>query len=893
MDKYYQSKLEEMIIQKDLNMQMVFQAIDTYIKEGKRIEKDSIIKINDKYEIKIYNLIGCSLSFYIQSEFFSFFVKPITFNLYFNEKDSYEIDIISMPQLKHITQKYNFNLLLIYCSKDKQYFEITYENLKQHEKHKNDCLKESIYLNKLSNQDFNLFFKERFDFFNKTLKPLEFEPNFKLYFNNCEIILEENELFFLEDKFQKRIKINDLINIENTCDSLIHFFGQPGNGKTLTLIGFLKYKINHSDIGTFYINCKAFHSLEKSIQIKQLIIDEIPFLFYENYNDYYECAKAIIDFNYEKGSSFFVLIKLVIEKLINMKKKKSYYILVFDQYNDNIDNNHKELDNLYDKLIRNKNQKIKDSHFSILTFSSMNNKDIREYKIRYIKNNLNKENDKGHRLCEIDNLEYNISLDNGGKYDKSLQKLGYGLKYYNILRYYKKYDKEYEVFVLMNKTKSHIRKNLLNFFQIDGDILSPSNLNILCSFSTGVYYSEKELLQTLDKIPFKYFDIKKDIFTNKYMIIFSFPLVGEVINKIYSDIIKTNPNIYSNLTELEFDEGAKEKFFEKIITYYLNKESSIYQDKKQIDFFKDYPILYHKEIEVLVLNNNEQLEEIENKKILGKGVTLITQKRYNGKALDIALIKIGDINELIGIQISIHKKEIFTEKDISDYLSNLKSNVENNFDVEIDEKSLYFCYIFENNKIDSSMIRKCKKNKMKYFFFDVINKNFVSEHNREIISLKPYLLNVPMIPSYNREKKVKKRMFYTIEECFGLKNPTDTKEDESKNEQNFLGLIKKGQYCAINDKQEQSIKHIFQNIFARTSFEPKLEYLFSKDCFAKRFLTSESDFCISKYEGTDNSLNNSIIITTYLNENYLIKDNGEISSYKFNITNAYDYYTYS
>ena len=191
------------------------------------------------------------------------------------------------------------------------------------------------------------------------------------------------------------------------------------------------------------------------------------------------------------------------------------------------------------------------------------------------------------------------------------------------------------------------------------------------------------------------------------------------------------------------------------------------------------------------------------------------------------------------------------------------------------------------------MIRKCKKNKMKYFFFDVINKNFVSEHSREIINLKPFLLNIPLIPSNNRDKKVKKRMFYTIEECFGLKNPTDTKEDESKNEQNVLGLIKKGQYCSINDKQEQSIKNILKNIFTRISFEPKLEYLFSKDCFAKRFLTSESDFCISKYEGTDNKLNNSIIISTYFNENYLIKDNGEISSYKFNITNAYDYYTYS
>ena len=60
---------------------------------------------------------------------------------------------------------------------------------------------------------------------------------------------------------------------------------------------------------------------------------------------------------------------------------------------------------------------------------------------------------------------------------------------------------------------------------------------------------------------------------------------------------------------------------------------------------------------VLVLNNNEKFEE--------ELIYLITQKRYNGKALDIAILNFLDINKIIGVQISIHKNDIFIKEQVS------------------------------------------------------------------------------------------------------------------------------------------------------------------------------------------------------------------------------------
>ena len=98
----------------------------------------------------------------------------------------------------------------------------------------------------------------------------------------------------------------------------------------------------------------------------------------------------------------------------------------------------------------------------------------------------------------------------------------------------------------------------------------------------------------MDKVLFKYYNISQNENKDKFIISFSFPLVGEAVNEIYSDIINSNHNIYTKITADSFlDGGAKGKFFEKIVTYHLNIGSKIHSNKKEINYFEEYPIRYH------------------------------------------------------------------------------------------------------------------------------------------------------------------------------------------------------------------------------------------------------------------------------------------------------------
>ena len=619
MKGWYNNTLDQMVIENNLTMEKIYKTINSYILKHKDINNNLILSIdNSNYNIKFYSIINSTMRFSIGKKYFSVFINPIKYKMILNEEKMINLDIISISQLNHILKKYSFNRALIYCPGCKNefnenYFSLDYDNLKFHENHPYVCIKETIFLKKLSNNNFDSFFNENFNFIDQEIEPKKYEPNFELYFKNCEIILKTNKLHIFSDKNKNRIKMFDIVASLINSNSLIHYFGHKGIGKTLYLIGVLKYLIPHDIVGTFYINCKTLSNLETPLEIKQLIIDEIPFLFYKNYDDYINCAKAIINYQFNengKTSSFFELVNVVIDQIIENSEKKSEYILVFDQYNDKYDKDGKELENLYDKLIKNKNIKIKDITFSLLTFSSMNNDDIRKYKIHYIKNKINKENYNHYSLGEIENYEYDLSIDNDGIYDKNLKKLGYGLKYYNKLLYYYKNQKEEEMGDFIQKIKTRIRTNLFKFFDIDiNDFSAPKNLKILCSFSTNTSYSKEKILKIINNIPFKYFDIIKEKIKDEYLIIFSYPLVGEVLNEIYSDIINANPYIYNNLINFDLDAGGKEKLFEKIITYFLNKESKININKVYIEYFKDYAINYHDEIEVLVLNENEKPEK--------------------------------------------------------------------------------------------------------------------------------------------------------------------------------------------------------------------------------------------------------------------------------------------
>ena len=278
------------------------------------------------------------------------------------------------------------------------------------------------------------------------------------------------------------------------------------------------------------------------------------------------------------------------------------------------------------------------------------------------------------------------------------------------------------------------------------------------------------------------------------------------------------------------DGGAKGKFFEKIITYYLNITSSIYKEKEKIEYFEDYPITYHEEINALVLNKNESISKIEYKKKLESGIYLITQKRYNGKALDIALLKIGDVNEIIGIQISIYKKDIFTKEQVSEFLSNLQQVIKKYFDLEVDDKNLFFSYIFEWDNVNKYIIDKCDRNGLKYFYFQVNEKIFRDARGNIITKLKPNLINTP---PYHKNKNN-----YSIEQYFKIKT-----KDNSKETQYLSYKISIGPFIKINENQKITIINIFKkHLKYKKSVE--IKYQKSLNFFTSSLVEKINEFCV-------------------------------------------------
>ena len=62
-------------------------------------------------------------------------------------------------------------------------------------------------------------------------------------------------------------------------------------------------------------------------KIKQIFLDEIVFLFHDNYDNYSTVANSIKDFEF---SSVWELIEFILDKIKDMKVKK--FIIVFDEY---------------------------------------------------------------------------------------------------------------------------------------------------------------------------------------------------------------------------------------------------------------------------------------------------------------------------------------------------------------------------------------------------------------------------------------------------------------------------------------------------------------------------------------------------------------------------------
>jgi len=103
---------------------------------------------------------------------------------------------------------------------------------------------------------------------------------------------------------------------------------------------------------------------------------------------------------------------------------------------------------------------------------------------------------------------------------------------------------------------------------------------------------------------------------------------------------------------------------------------------------------------------------------------------------------------IYGFQISIYKENIFTLDYLIKCYKILMNNLNISFKLQIDKSSMYFFYIFDYSRIDSSeyktMIKYCKLQELPYIFFNIKNNLFYSQKDiiiNNITSLSKRIFN--------------------------------------------------------------------------------------------------------------------------------------------------------
>jgi hypothetical protein len=189
----------------------------------------------------------------------------------------------------------------------------------------------------LSKEAFDNFlakYKAKIDIIGRIFRSgIEFDPNFQTYFFQFERMAFE-PFKVLPDKIDeknkepKRAKFMEQIK-KSEPGKKYRIFGHSGIGKSTGLICALKYDLK-PNVGSLYINLKSMRKLIEAKnfnKIRQIFIDEIIFLFHDNYDNYETLANSIKDFQF---SSVWELIEFVLDKIKDMKVEK--FIIVFDEY---------------------------------------------------------------------------------------------------------------------------------------------------------------------------------------------------------------------------------------------------------------------------------------------------------------------------------------------------------------------------------------------------------------------------------------------------------------------------------------------------------------------------------------------------------------------------------
>lgn len=641
------------------------------------------------------------------------------------------ISLVCNTQINFIKNKYNVDI--IYCNDDDSCIFISAANLLLHKGHNYEIISSYEYNIFQNEEDINKFMKKYEQSFIEQLfnTPIDFEKNYKYYFNmNDKQILSSQFYIYEDSKTSDRQKIvSNILNLE--FDRCYNFYGSSGQGKSITLIGALKYGKKNKMYGTFYINCKTLRVLYRRCELetmKKILIDEIVFLLRSSYKYYKQCCEIVKNFVFKNEFDFWRLIKDIFELIVEIPDLK--YIIGIDQYNSENDIN--------SELKKIKLTFLSKNKFRIVVFSSMNESDIRMKKINNLLlgskcndtmelkkicseffTNFNEEETEIFNLFgkkmkvfneinQIKNKLVLVSLDEYFKEKKNKIK-------FKWFCFYQEPDKRKELF-FDNNAK-------YDFSDCIGKILG---------FIPNEEYTKEDMEKIIKYIPFRFFDIEKH--NSGYIAKYSFPIIEQILIEIYKEIIFKNA--YESIKLIIGDSGALGCIFEYAVTNYIKKKS---QNKDNNLIFNCFKISKNLSVKKFVMKNNEKTDKLIFKvKDLEKGnVYLIEQEIFGGKTLDFIIIDFTNSNPTVfGFQVSIYKKIIYEISELQKSYLSMKFLLLKYFGINFDEKNLYFGYIFNFDNIKDSkyklMLEKCEEQSLKYCFFDPKQSQFCDKNGQEI-----------------------------------------------------------------------------------------------------------------------------------------------------------------
>ena len=189
-------------------------------------------------------------------------IKPLK---YFEENSKNDfIEIICNQQYKDIKDLFPDKLLVCEAlNKIDIFSNFLFGEMIWHSFFNNNHYFKNIIKNNMDENKFKSYFiKKEIDLEYDSV--YDFEIHYDDYFSESKYIIEKEKYKFkcygFKDDLDRIVLINDFKSHILFDDKIFLFFGNPGTGKSVTLIATLKYLYEHDTVGTFYIHCKLFNT---------------------------------------------------------------------------------------------------------------------------------------------------------------------------------------------------------------------------------------------------------------------------------------------------------------------------------------------------------------------------------------------------------------------------------------------------------------------------------------------------------------------------------------------------------------------------------------------------------------------------------------------------------